>query len=323
VKKIIISILILLIVSSILLADAQKVAILDFSNSDRESDYISKSLMKRDFSAVFERFEDVKLINIKESDKVFKASEISNLAYAGTEDIAKMGSELGADVVVWGTVSLESGSSFKVVAKIYSMQSKEVSVTSFNVEKKSKLRQQTVSEKLIPKIQKLGAGEIEKLLNIGIQHFSSENYTSAEETFLNLIDIDANNRDGYFYLGIIKFIQKEFDISVEYYNKALEIVPEDKDILNYLSKSYLKMEEYELAVEALEKITEFDENKEIWFRIGNIYAELQYTDQAKDAFNSAIEIDEEYSDIYFELINDIGESVSIMYDRVIIQIITF
>jgi tetratricopeptide (TPR) repeat protein len=298
VKKIIISILILLIVSSILLADAQKVAILDFSNSDRESDYISKSLMKRDFSAVFERFEDVKLINIKESDKVFKASEISNLAYAGTEDIAKMGSELGADVVVWGTVSLESGSSFKVVAKIYSMQSKEVSVTSFNVEKKSKLRQQTVSEKLIPKIQKLGAGEIEKLLNIGIQHFSSENYTSAEETFLNLIDIDANNRDGYFYLGIIKFIQKEFDISVEYYNKALEIVPEDKDILNYLSKSYLKMEEYELAVEALEKITEFDENKEIWFRIGNIYAELQYTDQAKDAFNSAIEIDEEYSDAF-------------------------
>jgi len=303
VKKIIISILILLIVSNILLADAQKVAILDFSNSDRESDYVSKSLMKRDFSTVFERFEDVKLINIKESDKVFKASEISNLAYAGTEDIAKMGSELGADVVVWGTVSLESGSSFKVVAKIYSMQSKEVSVTSFNVEKKSKLRQQTISEKLIPKIQELGAGEIEKLLNIGIQHFSSKNYTSAEETFLNLIDIDAENRDVYFYLGLIKFIQKEFDISVEYYNKALEIVPEDKDILNYLSKSYLKMEEYELAVEALEKITEFEENKEIWFRIGNIYAELQYTDQAKEAFNHAIEIDEDY----FEAFKALGE----------------
>lgn len=297
-KKIIISILILLITINILLADVQKVAILDFSNNDRESGYVASSLMKRDFNKVFGELEDIELINIKESEKVFKASGITNLSYAGTEDIACMGSKLDADVVIWGTVSAESGSCFKVVAKIYSMQSEDVSVISFNVEKKSKQRQQTIKVKLIPKIQELGAREIEKLLNIGVQHFSCKNYTSAEETFLNLIDIDVQNRDGYFYLGLIKFIQKEFNASVEYYNKALEITPEDKDILNFLSKSYLKMEEYELAAEALEKITELEDNKEIWLRIGNIYAELQYTDQAKEAFNNAIEIDEEYFEAF-------------------------
>ena len=195
------------------------------------------------------------------------------------------------------------------------MQSKEVSSISFNVEKKSKQRQQTLTDKLIPKIQELGAGEIEKLLNIGVQHFSSKNYTSAEETFLNLIDIDAKNRDGYFYLGLIKFIEKEFNASIEYYNNALEIVPEDIDILNYLSKSYLKIEEFELAAEALEKITELEDNIEIWLRIGNIYAELEYTDQAKDAFNSAIEIDEEY----FEAFQALGEMLYNMefYDEAI------
>ena len=180
-KKIILSILISLVFSSILLAGIQKVAILDFSNSDRESDYVSKAMMKRDFSTVFKEFEDIELISIKKSDKVFKASGITNLSYAGSEDIAGMGSELGADVVIWGTVSWKSGTIFKVIAKIYSMQSSEVSSISFNVEKKSKLRQQTILEELIPKIQKLGAGEIEKLLNIGVQHFSSKNYTSAEE----------------------------------------------------------------------------------------------------------------------------------------------
>ncbi len=314
-KKIIISILILLIISSILLADVQKVAILDFSNNDRESGYVASSLMKRDFNKVFEELEDIELINIKESEKVFKASGITNLSYAGTEDIANMGAKLSADIVIWGTVSTESGSSFKVVAKIYSMQSKDVSVISFCVEKKSKQRQQTISEKLIPNIQELGAGEIEKLLNIGVQHFSCKNYTSAEETFLNLIDIDAKSRDGYFYLGLIKFIEKDFNASAEYYNKALEIVPEDKDILNFLSRSYLKMEDYELAAEALEKITEFKDNKEIWLRIGNIYAELQYTDQAKEAFNNAIEIDEEY----FEAFQALGELLYNMefYDEAI------
>jgi len=298
VKKIILSILMILMISSILAAKVQKVAILDFSNSDRESDYVANSLMKRDFKQVFNKFDQVELTKISESQKVFKASGITNLSYAGTEDIAKMGAELDVDVVIWGTVAAESGSCFKIVAKIYSLQSNEVSVTSFSVEKKSKPRQQTLADKLIPKIQELGAGEIDKLLNIGIQHFSSKNYTSAEETFLSLIKIDDKNRDGNFYLGLIKFIQKDYNGSVEYYNIALENAPEDKDILDFLSKSYFKMEEFELAAEALEKITEHEDNKEIWLRIGNIYAELQYTDQAKDAFNSAIEIDENYSEAY-------------------------
>jgi len=320
VKKIILTILMLLVIGSILLADAQKIAILDFSNSDRESDYVSKAMMKRDFSTVFKELENIELINIKESDKVFKASGITNLSYAGSEDIDNMGSKLGADIVIWGTVSSESGSSFKVVTKIYSMQSKEVSSISFNVEKKSKERQQTLSNELIPKIQELSAGEIEKLLNIGVQHFISKNYTSAEETFLTLIDINAKNRDGYFYLGLIKFIQKDYDASVEYYNSALEITPEDIDILDYLSKSYLKMEEFELAAEALEKITEIEDNKEIWLRIGKIYGELQYTDQAKEAFNYAIEIDEEY----FEAFQALGEVLYDMefYDDAIIPLET-
>ena len=93
-KKIIIFMLMLLVLSSILLADTQKVAILDFSNSDRESDYVANSLMKRDFSTVFEEFEDIELINIKESKKIFKASGITNLSYAGTGDISSMGNDV-------------------------------------------------------------------------------------------------------------------------------------------------------------------------------------------------------------------------------------
>ena len=65
----------------------------------------------------------------------------------------------------------------------------------------------------------------------------------------------------------------------------------------------------------LKKITEVQDNKEIWLRIGNIYAELQYTDQAKDAFNHAIEIDEEY----FEAFQALGEVLYNMefYDEAI------
>lgn len=300
VKKIILSSILILIVGTILFADEQKVAILELS-SDRESNYVANSLMKRDFSKVFKKYDDIELIDKKRSDKVLESSGISKLSYARTKDIAAMGTELNADVVIWGTISAESGSSFKIVAKIYSMKTNDVSVVSFSVEKKSKQRQETVAEELVPKIQELATGGIDKFLNIGMQHLSSKNYDSAEETFMSLIELDPQNRDGYFYLGLIKFIQNDFETSVEYYNKALEIAPQDKDILDYLSKSYLKMEEQELAAEALEKITEFEDSKEIWLRIGNIYADLEYTGQAKEAFNSAIEIDDQYCEAYLAL----------------------
>ncbi|MCF7858468.1 MAG: tetratricopeptide repeat protein [Candidatus Cloacimonetes bacterium] len=297
-KKLTMIIFILTFICSILMADTMKIAILNFSNNDRESNYVASSLMKRDFKKVFDDNEDLELIKIKESEKVFKKSGITNLSYAGTEDIAAMSDQLDADVVIWGTVSSISGSKFKIITKIFNVQSNEVSVTSIIVEKTSSKRQQTLSDELIPKIRELGKKEIEKLINIGIQHFRSKNYKSAEETFTKLIELDDKNRNGYFYLGLITFLQNDYLTSVDYLEQSLAIVPEDTDALDFLSKAYLNMEDLESAAETLERITEFDDNKEIWLRIGKIYTDLQYTDKAKGAFNFAIDLDVEYFPAY-------------------------
>ena len=292
----------IILLAGSLLANSQKIAILNFEKNDRQSDYVANAMMKRDFAKVFDEFEDFELIGLKTSKKIFEKSGFTNLSYIGKDDIFIMGEELDADVIVWGSVSSISSTDFKITAKIFSMKSKDVVAVTFNVKKDSKKRCEAIKENLVLKIEEFTQGEVEKLMSIALQHFNSKNFSQAEEAFLNLINVDSKNKDAFFYLGLLKYIEKNYEKSVEYYNKGLEIDPNDKNILDYLSRTYIKLAQYENAVEALIKITETEEdNSEIWLRIGNIYSEIEYYDEAQEAYEKAIEIDAEYNEAYYAL----------------------
>jgi len=293
-KKIFFLAAFIVLITSLLSAKVLRVAIIDFERSDRESDYVVNSLMKRDFKNVFDDFEDLELIKIKDSQQVFEKSGYADPSYMGTEDIAKLGIELDADIVIWGNVAALSNTDFKILTKIFSMKSKDVVAITFEVKKDTEQRRQVLKDELIAKIKEFSGGEIEKLLGIAIQHFNSKNYASAEETFYDLLEIDPENLEANFYIGLINYINKDYDKSEEHYLKALELDPENYDVLDYLSQTYLKQGKYDEAIAALTKIAENNEDKEIWFKIGNIYLDNDYTDEAEQAFLNALDIDPEY-----------------------------
>jgi tetratricopeptide (TPR) repeat protein len=293
--------MVLLLLVSSLFATNMKVAILDFAKKDSDSDYVAKAMMKRDFKTIFKSEKEMALIDLSKSQALAKKSGYTNLFYADIADIANMGTELGADVVVWGEVQSAKNNEFKVTAKILSMKSNEVVQVTFNVEKSSKKRQVAIKDNLIAKISEFSSGEVEKLFGIAMQYFNSKNYPEALKAFTNLIVVDPENIDSYFYLGLIKYYQKDYEASVAYYQKGLEINPEHVDFLNFMSKSYDKMGDVEAAAEALEEILSIKEDKEIWLRIGNLYAKVEYFDEATEAYQNAIELDEEYGEAYRQL----------------------
>jgi len=227
VKRIILFLLGITLLAGSLLANPQKIAILNFEKSDRQSDYVANAMMKRDFAKVFDEFEDLELIDLKTSKKIYEKSGFTNLSYIGKDDIFIMGEELDADIILWGSVSSISSTDFKVTAKIFSMKSKDVVAVTFNVKKDSKKRREAIKENLVAKIEEFTLGEMEKLMNIALQHFNSKNFSQAEESFLNLINVDSKNKDAFFYLGLLKYIEENYAKSVEYYIKGLEIEPSD------------------------------------------------------------------------------------------------
>ncbi|MFC1898330.1 tetratricopeptide repeat protein [Candidatus Cloacimonadota bacterium] len=297
-KKIILTLALVIMLAGSLLAEVEKVAIINFQKIGRV-DFIYNTLKNKDFKAVFEDYENLELIKMKDADKIFKKS---GYQYLGTEEATILSADLDAAFVIWGSVSSSDNTTFKLQLTVYSRQTKDVFPIIFTVTKNKKDRIAAIKTNLVTKIEESGGAEIQKLLDIGLQHFNSKNLASAEESFMNLIEIDPTMIETYLYLGVIKFLGKDYEKSAEYYLQGLELDPENQDMLDYLSKSYLKMGESESAIETLEKITELDDqNKEIWFRIGAIYSEIEYYDEAQEAFEMAIELDEEYAEAQLAL----------------------
>ena len=297
-KKVLILVVGIVLISNILFAQTEKVAVLPFEKNDNKSDYVVNSINSKDFKEIFKDYDNFEMVPKKDVKKVIDDSGYSKLSVLDLEKIADFGKKLEADIVVWGSISSVDDNDFKLKAKILSMKSMDVKSSTFNVKKASKQRRAAIKDNLIALIEEFSGGEIDKLVGIGKQHFNSKNYQAAEETFLRVLEIDDKNMESSFYLGLINFINENYDESEQFYLKALEIEPENKNILDYLSNTYLKLDKYEEAVETLIKINEIEEDKIIWMRIGNIYQENEDFEDAQEAYEKAIEIDEEFGEAY-------------------------
>jgi len=212
-----------------------------------------------------------------------------------------LGTELGADILIWGTVTSVTSSEFKIASKILSMKSLNVIAVNFNVKKDSKQRKQAIKDNLITRMEEFSTGETEKLISIAMQHFNSNNYTSAEESFNSVLEMDPTNIEATFYLGLISFINNDHESAESYYLQALEMDPTNNDIKNYLSKVYQAQDMNDEAIAVLTEIAEDTQDKLIWMRIGKIYAEMEYYEEAQESFEKAIEIDQEYGNPFQEI----------------------
>jgi len=211
------------------------------------------------------------------------------MSYLGKEEIAELGKQINADILIWGSVSAMSDSQFRVQAKILSMRSLDVIPISFDVTKVSKDRKASIKENLIAKLQEFSGGEVQKMFDIGLQQLSANQYSDAEVSFMKVIEIDPQNSEAFYYLGVINYKNENFEKSEEYYLKGLEIDPQNAKMLEFLSKTYLKMDDVEKAGETRKKIIAINDNKEEWYKLGFVYLEdEEYYGEAVEAFQKAI-----------------------------------
>lgn len=300
-KKIILLLVLVGLAVGTVWAEAQKVTLLSIerNGTDSDAEYVQNVLMKKDFKKLFSEYDDLELIDIKASTKVVKASGYENMNYIGKEKITELGAQLNADVVLWGDISSISKSEFKLSVNILDMKSAELASVYFNIKKDSKSRMIALKENLITKIQEFSGGQADKLMDIAVQQFNSKNFESAKEGFENVLEVDAENWQAYFYLGFISSSRdfQDFETAITHFEKAFELNSENSEILNQMSKTYMRMGDLDSAVTSLEDMAELEpENKEIWMRIGEIHAENESTDDAQEAYEKALEIDDEYVD---------------------------
>jgi tetratricopeptide (TPR) repeat protein len=290
-RKIMLTLIGIIVVSQLCFAQVQRVAVLSFDRVDKESDYVANALMKRDMSNIFKKYEQYELISQKEVDNTVKKAGYSDIFYLGKEQITELGNTLNADIMLWGNVETKSASDFNVSIKIWS-----------KVSKSTKDRIETFQTELVDKFEEMFGAEADKLISIAMQHYNSQNWASAEETFLRILEISPDLEEAYFYLGYIHFRKDvpDYEKSEYYYLEGLKRNPNNRDIMNYLSATYLQQKKYDEAVDILVRLAESGEDKNVWYRVGKIYSTMYEYDNAIDAFDRAIELDNDFFDAYSE-----------------------
>ena len=304
IRIIILSALMLLLAGVLIAQTVQKVAVLDFEAEDRSVRTLANQMMdnrRGDFRAIFDDYEQYELIDPNRVSRTLSDMNLESVRYIASAQAAEIGETLEADIVIWGSISDHSSTEIRVLANIMSVRTSSINQLRFNLRKRSADRRDGLKVELVDKIAELAGGQLNRLFEIGEQQISANNFTAAGDTYRRVIEMDPENLDAYFYLGYIEFMLNNYQSSEEYYKRGLQIDPDNERILNNLAETQRLAGKQEEAIETLRDLARINPTEVVWFRIGNIYTEMNRLYDAIDAFERSLEIDDDYERSHYRL----------------------
>ena len=296
--------LILITIFAISIFAVQKVAVLEVKEQDRDSRYLSRQIMRRNFfEPVFEDQETLEPISRKKIKKAAKGKNFNMLGIAGLKELAK---ELDADILVWGTVST-FGDDFKLLLKLFMTQTSKLDVINFTTYKKRSECQKSFKENLVPEILEL-TKSLEKDYSIALQEFKNKNYDSALNSFLKAIKVNPQKANAYYYISFIYYYKQDFQKAIEYAEKGLEYKPGNTSLIQIMAQAYKKMNNNQAALEQFEELNEIQETAKTWFSIAEIKKQEYDIEGAIEAYEEALELNP-------DMIEARKELYSLLYDE--------
>ncbi len=124
-------------------------------------------------------------------------------------------------------------------------------------------------------------------------------FVKAESDFRTTAEIDTNDKDAYFHLGLLYVsraqIQTEkdrensdFGRAESLFQRALKVDPEDFESLKYLGFTFIRLRKWQEATVPLEKLVGLDPtDREAWRYLAIAYTNLKKKDLAEEALKKS------------------------------------
>ncbi|MEF3694915.1 MAG: tetratricopeptide repeat protein [Candidatus Cloacimonadota bacterium] len=272
-----------------------KVAFLPIKALDSNSRYIKTILTKRDLALVFGDHPKYSLLDMREVERLYKESGHRDVEGLEPEEMQEVAQDLGADLLVIGNVSTVNASTFRLSVRLYSPRSQELKQANFNMVKDRETRFTTLNDTFMTEIDGFISGEVQKMYNLAQNAYILEKYTEAEASLNQVLGLDAQKKEAHFTLGQVYFRTQRYDLAVASLNRALEIDADYDQALNQLVEVYEAANQPIRRIETMARIAEKNRNAELWFNIGNLYAENGNNGQAVASFRKALEIEPEFA----------------------------
>lgn len=272
-----------------------KVAFLPIKATDASSRNIVKLMTVRDLELVFKTHPQYQLLDMDEVARIFKDSGYQDLDDLDKDAMQRLSKNTGADLLIKSTMNVGRPGMFNISSQFYSIRSDELKQHTYSVVTNKDQRYQMLQESLMPEIDSFVSSEVDKLLNSAIQNYVMENYDDAIEGFKNVINLNPDKEDAYYYLGSTYQKKEDYAKAENYLNQALELNSEDERLLLALNDLYEMTDQKAKRVVLMEKIAGKREDEEIWLVIGNLYDEMGNKAKAKEAFEQSLHIDPDYT----------------------------
>ncbi len=278
------------------------IGFLGFEKTDSSSGALAKSMNTRDMKTISEAYPDYKINNYKEAQKIMKEFGVKSPLALGMDQKKEICKKMDCSVLIWGQVgaAAERGT-FNVTAFLLMAQTGDLKQIRFIVTRKTNDRIETVKKELFDKLGEASKEKLDRLNNLAQQFIDSENYQNAAEKLNEYLTIDKKNIDVYILLGYAYLQMNKVDDAVKVYKSGIAENGNDEFLVSGLVDSYFAARRFEEAKDALAPIAESSDNKEYWFRLGQINEKMNEFMEAAEAYEKALEIDDQYMRAAYQL----------------------
>ena len=295
-------ILFIILLTCQLVVAETNIGFLGFEKTDSSSGAVAKSMNTRDLTKISEAYPQYKINSYKDAKKIMKEHGAKTSMELGKDQKVAICKELDSPVLIWGQVSASSErGSFDVTAFLLLAETGDFKQYRFTVNRKSSDRIEVLKKELFDKLSEASAERNKKMLNLAQQYIEVENFTDAVAKLNEYISLDKKNIDAYSLLGYSYLQLKNYDDAINTYNKGIQEVGNDEYLVSGLVDSYFAAQKYTEALDALTPIAESSNNKEYWFKLGRINEKLLESMNAAEAYEKALEIDENYIRAAYQL----------------------
>lgn len=146
-----------------------------------------------------------------------------------------------------------------------------------------------------------------QLFEKALMRVKLKDYDEAEKIIKNLLEEDSRNVNYYITLGNIYYLKKDRKKALKAYLEGTKTAPENPDCYSNLGVIYRQMGKYTQAVNYFKKALAASEatgpRADIYYNLGNVYKNIEQSENAEKSFLKAIELDPSFIQAYNNLGN--------------------
>lgn len=152
---------------------------------------------------------------------------------------------------------------------------------------------------------------MKKLINEAVELFQKGHLEKSKEVSLKLLEMDQDNFDALYLLGIISFHLKEYQQSFKFLDKAIIINSNIPDLYNIYSLVLCQVNNFKEALKYLDKAIDIKPNYfDAFYNKGNVYFHLNEYDKSIENYKKSLSINPKNKDALNNLGNVYNETKS-------------